>query len=272
MKRIILSLGMVVATLSVLAASALAGEWSLSLTASPAVAGSTVTLGGTLMNPSGTEGVPNKSVVVRAYGHDSTCTGTYAELGPVMTSKDKGDHGKYVITDSIPGNAAGAYYVQAYATVDDRTIVSDCVLVPVAWSTTGTIDSASATGATVTLPRAGTYRIDVSGTWDNGPWWGVDADYVQQCPAGGGLWDGVSADGWCPGGVQPDAWLATWPGYANFGNVMVNGSYATWGAFSASHAYSLQMPLGTSVNLTVFDSGYTDNVGSLAYTITYVGP
>lgn len=120
--------------------AASAGTWTLSLTATPnpVLAGATATFSGTLVNPGG-QGVPDKSVVVRAYGHDSTCSGAYDAIGPVLTSHASGKHGKYSVTSAVPAGAAGAYYVKAYATVDDRQVVSACVLVTVTPAPTVTI-------------------------------------------------------------------------------------------------------------------------------------
>ena len=64
--------------------------------------------------------------------------------------------------------------------------------------------------------------------------------------------------------------------------MQVNGAFVNWGAFSASHAYSLSTTLSGPVNLAVFDGDsttnikggadwYGDNSGSLNYTITYLG-
>jgi hypothetical protein len=63
--------------------------------------------------------------------------------------------------------------------------------------------------------------------------------------------------------------------------VQVNSNFVDWGAFSASHAYGLSTTLPGSVNLAVFDGDsntntkvpawYGDNVGTLNYTVTYLG-
>ena len=90
--------------------------------------------------------------------------------------------------------------------------------------------------------------------------------------------------------ASTDCWSTHQDGYdigqfllgEGFGDVQVNGSFVDWGAFSASHAYGLSTTLNGSVNLAVFDgdsatgiersSGwYGDNVGSLNYTVTYLG-
>ena len=134
MKRTVPRLGLlIIAVLTVSAASAFGGGWSLSLIASPnpVPAGTSATFSGTLMNPSETQGVPDKSVIIRAYGHDSTCTGPYAEIGPVLTSNAKGDHGDYTVSSEVPANASGAYYVKAFATLEDGTVASACTLITV---------------------------------------------------------------------------------------------------------------------------------------------
>jgi hypothetical protein len=103
-----------------------------------------VTFSGTLLNPSTTQGVPNKPVVIRAYGTDSTCTGAYAEIGPTLTLNKSGEYtrGDYSISSGVPENAHDGtiYYVKAFSTFDDLTVESDCVGVRVthddAWSIT----------------------------------------------------------------------------------------------------------------------------------------
>lgn len=123
------------------------------------------------------------------------------------------------------------------------------------------MDSSSLTGTTITLPDEGMYRIDVSGTWDNGVWYDVDAEYVQQADL---------------------TWAQGWPGYptVDFGDLQVNSQFVDWGAYSAAHTYGYTGHFGGSpLNLRVWDmwgdlvtDGHADNVGSLSYTITYVGP
>ena len=353
------------AVLSISAGSAVAGEWALSLTANPTpvLAGDTVTFSGRLVNPSTTQGVPNKLVVIRAYGHDATCSGPYDEIGPVLTSNEKGRHGEYSVSSAVPGNAGGLYFVKAFATLDDQVVegactevtvtpadafaitlsitpasvvspapvtftgtltnpgpssvggqpvvvnaywtdstcsgppayhfdtttaadgsyttgpigtgagpgnyyyratshgvVSSCEHFTITWSASGTIDSASHTGTTVQLPVAGSYRIDLSGTWDNGPWWLVDPEYVQQMDGGGNVGSTL-------------VWAQSWPGYAqDFGDMMINDSFIDWGAYNDAHAYTHTDSYSGPVNLAVADSYYSDNNGSLNYTITYLGP
>lgn len=132
----------------------------------------------------------------------------------------------------------------------------------------GSIDSRSDTGTTVSLPSnlaTGRYQIDVSGTWQNSNIDAVDAEYTS-----------------------PDNWVTVVNGYPGlgegFGDVEVNQQFVDWGAYSPSQAYSLAVASpGSSINLRVFDgdanSGpdatnagwYGDNSGSLSFTITYLG-
>lgn len=135
--------------------------------------------------------------------------------------------------------------------------------IPYSWSASGTID-ATAAGTAVTLPVAGEYRIDVSGTWTNGQWGWVDAEYTND--GAGGYADGFDRAGYLLG--------------ANFGDLMVGGAFVNWGAYSALHAYSYTGSFAAgALNLTVFDGEggvaipgwYGDNTGGLDYTVTYVG-
>jgi hypothetical protein len=122
-----------VAVLTISAASAFGGRWSLTLAASPnpVLAGTTATFSGTLVNPSGTQGVPDKNVVVRFYGHDATCTGTYAEESQAVTANVQGHHGDYTLSSGVPANASGNYYAQAFATLDDFVVAGPCTLITV---------------------------------------------------------------------------------------------------------------------------------------------
>lgn len=137
-----------------------------------------------------------------------------------------------------------------------------CIGRPIAWSTTGTVDSSSMAGTNVTLPDVGTYRITVSGDWQGDPqtYNRVDAEYTTS-----------------------DAWATVYSPNTDQGDLQVNGQFVDWGAYNPNHVYSLTTSFtGMTLNLAVFDgdpstntknpSWYTDNVGSLNYTITYVGP
>lgn len=133
----------------------------------------------------------------------------------------------------------------------------------------GTVDSASQVGVTHSLGVPGRYRIDVSGTWQNDGVSTEDAEFTSV----NGTWSDVED------GYNHDPYFLG----EGFGDLMVNGGFVNWGAFSPSHAYSLNTTLGTSVQLNIFDgdstggnttpnSGwYGDNVGSLSYTVTYLG-
>jgi len=135
----------------------------------------------------------------------------------------------------------------------------------------GTVDSASQTGSTASLPTSGRFRVDVSGTWNNTSHGLVDAEYDN----------GDNGTNWPDASVTQDGW----PGYgADWGDLLVNGAAVSWGAYNDSHAYRYSTAAGTnSITLNVFDgdassgtlvynSGwYGDNVGSLNYTITYLG-
>lgn len=138
----------------------------------------------------------------------------------------------------------------------------------------GSVDSAAPTGSTATTaaPVAGTYNVCASGTWQNGPWFGVDPEWVQQYGTGAdGTDTGTGGDS--AGGTLALGWHQSWPGFApaDFGDLQINGQFVDWGAYNAAHTYCVSLPLaqGSTPNLAVFDSGYGDNVGSMAYTITF---
>jgi hypothetical protein len=137
----------------------------------------------------------------------------------------------------------------------------------------GTIDSAALNGSTATLPTGldgKQFRINVSGTYANSNLNVADAEYTN-----------TSIDNWVThqDGYDIDPWFLG----AGFGDVQVNGSFVNWGAFSASHEYGLSTTLNGFVNLAVFDGDsdtdpntkdpawYGDNVGTLNYTVTYLG-
>ena len=68
----------------------------------------------------------------------------------------------------------------------------------------------------------------------------------------------------------------------NLGDVTINGEFVNWGAYNTAHRYCTTVAVadGESVTLAVFDGDagaaipewYADNVGTLNYTMTYVGP
>jgi hypothetical protein len=133
----------------------------------------------------------------------------------------------------------------------------------------GMINSESAAGATATLPtNLSHFRIDVSGTWQNGPYGPVDAEFTSLVDPWVSYEDGFEHSPYLLG--------------EGFGDVQVNGQFVDWGAYSVSHEYSLLASLsGPEVILSIFDGDsntntvmpwYGDNTGWLDYTITYVGP
>ena len=130
----------------------------------------------------------------------------------------------------------------------------------------GTLDSASATGTTSeAVPLAGQYEVCVRGTWMNRGTDLVDAEYVSQ-------------DNWTTfsDGLPPSDPLSATLG-PNFGDVTLNGQFIDWGAYSTTHKYCTVMTLaqGDTLVLAVNDgtdpAGYTDNVGTLDYMLTYLG-
>ena len=134
----------------------------------------------------------------------------------------------------------------------------------------GTINSAELNGSTATLPTGldgKHFRIDVSGTYANSNLNFADAEYTS------------IDDTWVT--PQDGYNIAPWFLGEGFGDVQVNGSFVNWGGFNLLHAYSLSTTLFGSVNLAVFDGDsatnfkeagwYGDNVGSLNYTVTYLG-
>jgi hypothetical protein len=134
----------------------------------------------------------------------------------------------------------------------------------------GTVDSASQSGVTQSFAVPGRYRVAVSGTWNNTSHGLVDAEFDN----------GDHASDWSDAAFTQDGW----PGLgADWGDLLVNGAGVNWGSYNAGHNYSTDTAAGTSsITLNVFDgdatSGYSynpgwygDNVGSLSYTVTYLG-
>lgn len=153
---------------------------------------------------------------------------------------------------------------------DKNDAAHSCIGMPLphSWSASGTVDSSSPVGTTITLPdtATGIYLIQMSGYWLNTPHGEVDAQYNNG-----------------DNGVQNGAWTFVqegWPTIApDWGRVLVNGADVDWGAYANTHTYSIVMPLAGSATLQmgVNDgpgplSWYSDNVGSLSYTITYLQP
>jgi hypothetical protein len=174
-------------------------------------------------------------------------------------------------SDSTLSNwfVGGQVYNVCVYPVPDQVVSSDFV------------DSASQTGSAATLattnPGAvipGQYRIDVTGTWKNLSHGAVDAQYNNG--------DDPTFSNWTFN-------QAGWPGLgAEWGRLLVNGQAVNWGTFNPNHAYSWSTASGTSsIQLNVFDGiaddsvvpptlapnpdWYSDNQGSLSYTITYLG-
>jgi hypothetical protein len=93
----------------------------------------------------------------------------------------------------------------------------------------------------------------------------VDAEYVSQ-------------DNWTTAhnGLPPSDPLSATLG-PNWGDVQVNGQFVDWGAYNTAHKYCTVVTLAEDATLTlqVFDgtdpAGYADNVGTLDYTLTYLG-
>ena len=137
----------------------------------------------------------------------------------------------------------------------------------------GTLDASDVDGVTSEpVELAGRYRVCVSGTWTNrGGSEVLDAEYLSQFN-----WQGFT-NGLPP--TDPYAYTGS-----NFGDVQVNGQFIDWGPYNTEHKYCTTVTLAAdaTVTLRVFDgdgttgtadaSWYADNVGSLDYTITYLGP
>ena len=94
----------------------------------------------------------------------------------------------------------------------------------------GTIEAAALNGTTTALPTglAGHFRIDVSGSTPT-------PASTSPMPSTTSLDNGVT--------FQQGYNVAPWFLGEDFGDVQVNGNFVDWGAFSASHAYSLSTTL-----------------------------
>ena len=154
----------------------------------------------------------------------------------------------------------------------DASQYNVCVYLVDPITSQGVIDSTSATGTTteaVELP--GQYEVCVRGTWTNrGGTDVLDAEYVSQ--------DGFTtfANG-LPASDPQSATLGE-----NFGDVQVNGQFVDWGTYSTAHKYCTTVTLAAdeTVNLRIFDGAadaqmaewYSDNSGTLDYTLAYVSP
>lgn len=169
------------------------------------------------------------------------------------------------VDPAIGGSKTGGYFIVGASYNVCAYLVNPQVA-------SGTVDSADPSGSTASLPSglSGRFRIDVSGTWNNTSHGYVDAEYNN------GDNEADITAGWPQDG---------WPNLgADFGDLFVDGAAVNWGAYSASHAYSTTLSTGSPINLAVFDGDasnpsspvvnpgwYGDNVGSLSYTVTYLG-
>lgn len=138
----------------------------------------------------------------------------------------------------------------------------------------GTIDSADVDGTTTSaVPLAGQYQVCVRGTWTNRDGVDVvDAEYVSQ-DAWATFADGLPASDPSSALLGPD-----------WGDVQIDGQFVGWGSYDTGHKYCTTMTLADAATMTlaVFDGmgltntkvpeWYTDNVGTLNYTVRYVGP
>lgn len=142
------------------------------------------------------------------------------------------------------------------------TLYNVCIYLVDPVIATGSLDSADSDGINIPVPIDGRYRIDVGGTWDNTPYWLVDAEYVQQTVAGGNTGDTTNL-----------TWLQGWPGLGeDFGDVLVDGNSVDWGQLDAvNHAYDYTTTITNSLSLKVSDTYYEDNEGALTYTLTFLG-
>ena len=148
-----------------------------------------------------------------------------------------------------------------------------CVYLENAVVASGNIESTDPAGATTeAVPLAGTYQVCVAGTWTSrGGMDVMDAEYLSQdnCTT---VSDGLPA-------TDPMASLGP-----SFGDVTINGQFVDWGAYNTSHRYCTTTAVadGGTLTLAVFDGDpaagaptpdwYVDNVGTLSYTVTYMGP
>lgn len=136
----------------------------------------------------------------------------------------------------------------------------------------GTLDSGDSDGIVVQVPADldGRYHLTVSGTWQNGPWWLVDAVCVQQTAAGGGAGD-----------TSTLVWKRGWPGLGSatyeFGDVLVDGA-SPWmdltdaDCDTTTHTYTTTIEiLDGDMALRVYDTNHSDNVGALNYSLTFAG-
>lgn len=151
--------------------------------------------------------------------------------------------------------------LEDYLPIGDQYNV--CVYLEDPVTDSGTILASDVDGTTTdAVPLAGDYQICVRGTWVNRGLETFDAEYATT-----------------------DNWVTHTNGLAGFGenlgDVTVNGQFVNWGSYSTQHRYCTTVTLeeGDTVTLAVFDGEngipnvgwYADNVGSLSYTMRYLG-
>jgi hypothetical protein len=126
------------------------------------------------------------------------------------------------------------------------------------------VDSTSMSGVNVALPASGNYQVVACGVWNNYSHGYVDAAYN-------------SGDAWNWNFEQQG-----WPGIGpNWGELQINGSTPSWGAYNAAHTYSTTLT-GVSGNLSLliwdgYPTGqvagwYGDNGGALSVDVYKLAP
>ncbi len=137
----------------------------------------------------------------------------------------------------------------------------------------GTFASSEEDGTTTSpLAIGGKFKVCVSGTYTNGSNNVADAEYT-------------SLDLLNPWAVVSDGYnFGSYQLGPNFGDVQINDAFVDWGPYNLQHSYCLTQfaALDGTFKLAVFDGDshgpaqkesawYPDNVGSLNYTVTYIG-
>jgi hypothetical protein len=228
---------------------------------SPAAGGAEETISGTLVGDHLTFTAEYTSFIP---GYTWTFDGTLT--GPVALGGAAAGYHATATVEAITTYKNHGQYVKEHGSDAAHSCIGmPIVEAPFEWSASGTVSATSPAGTDVLLPKAGTYRIDILGTWTNTPYGWVDAEYTDN--GAGSYADGFDRNGWLLG--------------PNFGDLQVNGTFVSWGAYNAAHAYTYAAPFAsTTLNLAIFDgqlgapmpSWYGDNTGSLGYTVTYIGP
>ena len=146
-------------------------------------------------------------------------------------------------------------WIEGYYLVDSLEVPSD--------SPAGTISSAI-------LITDQDYRLDVSGTyvyWPACPLVEVEEGYPGPCIADAeySLRPGsMLGPGWVLGEIKFP--LNGFPGYAL--DLMVDGNNVDWGLFNYEHLYTASyLGTGSPSTFSIWDTGYSDNIGSLAVNI-----